>query len=241
MEYGAINIKGWFLLSVQLSKTVSGLLLGLIAVGGIYGSFAYQEHQRAQTLSSYYETTASESEAAIKQTLTDRGLVRINGVIHTAKLNQEQAAAASSSQQCFPVNVNTSLSCEHATVQVIDLHHCHTLAKDVDCLSGGQIVISAINSKIEDVFISFNLLDHGQGDFTITIPEEASLQKELQLVFQQFVDAPQLANRHELNKMLFELFMNAKTNNLDEQLGQHFLTTFLSAVHHQLVVASIFE
>ena len=124
---------------------------------------------------------------------------------------------------------------------MVDLHHCQKLTKEVDCRSGGQIVISPTNPKIEGIFISFNLLDHGQGDFTITIPDEAGLQRELQIVFEQFVDVPQLANRHELNKVLFELFMNAKTNNLDEQLGQQFLKTFLNAVYHQLVVASIFE
>ena len=225
----------------QFSKTVSGLLICFIVAGGIYGYFAYQDHQRAQALSSYYEATARESEAAIKQTLTERGLVRLNGVLHTAALDPEQAAAVPSSEQCFPVYVDTSLSCEHATVQVVDLHHCHKLAKEVDCRSGGQIVISPTNPKIEDIYISFNLMDQRQGGFTITIPAEGSLQKELQLVFEQFVDASQLANRHELNKMLFELFMNAKTNNLDEQLGQHFLKTFLSAVHHQLVVANVFE
>ena len=213
-----------------------------MVTGGISCYFVYQDYQRSQTLSSYYEATSKEAEAAIKENLKDRGLVRFNGFIHTAKSNREQAVAvSSSSDHCFPVYVDAALSCEYAKVRVLDLHHCHPLAKGVDCRSGGQIVISLTNSKIEDIFISFNLLDERQGDFMITIPEEPSLQKELQLVFQQFVDAPQLANRHELNKMLFELFMNAKTNNLDEQLGQNFLKTLLSAVHHQLVVASIFE
>ena len=229
-------------MTVQFSKTFSGLLLCFIMTGGIFGYFAYQDHQRTQALSSYYEATSKEAEAAIKENLKDRGLVRFNGFIHTAKSNREQAVAvSSSSDHCFPVYVDAALSCEYAKVRVLDLHHCHPIAKGVDCRSGGQIVISPTNPKIEDIFISFNLLDHGQGDFTITIPDEAGLQRELQIVFEQFVDVPQLANRHELNKMLFELFMNAKTNNVDEQLGQNFLKTFLSAVHHQLVVASIFE
>ena len=227
-------------LSVQFSKTVSGLLLCFIMTGGIYGYFAYQDHQQAQVLSSYYQATVRESEVAIQQTLAERGLMRLNGVIHTPLANQEQVLDIEAAH-CFPVYVHTSLSCEYATVQVVDLHHCHPLAEEADCRSGGQIVISPTNPKIEDIFISFNLLDHGQGDFTITIPDEVGLQRELQIVFEQFVDVSQLANRNELNNMLFELFMNAKTNNLDEQLGQHFLKTFLSAVHHQLVVASIFE
>ena len=211
-----------------------------MVTGGISCYFAYQDHQRSQTLSRYHEATIADSEAAIQQTLAERGLVRLNGVIHTPPANQEHVLDAQR-EQCFPVNVDALLVSEHATVQVVDLHHCQKLTKEADCRSGGQIVISPTNPKIEDIFISFNLLDHGQGGFTITIPDEAGLQRELQIVFEQFVDVPQLANRHELNKVLFELFMNAKTNNLDEQLGQQFLKTFLSAVHHQLVVASIFE
>jgi len=228
------------LLSIQFSKTLSSLLLCLVVTGGISAYFAYQDHRRVQALSSYHEATVTESQAAIKQTLAERGLIRLNGVIHTPLANQEQVLDVEA-EQCFPVNVDISFASEHATVQVVDLHHCQKLTKEADCRSGGQIVISTTNPKIEDIFISFNLLGHGQGDFTITIPDEAGLQRELQIVFEQFVDVPQLADRHELNHMLFELFMNAKANNLDEQLGQHFLTTFLSAVHHQLVVASIFE
>ena len=102
-------------------------------------------------------------------------------------------------------------------------------------------MISLTNSEIDEIFISFHLLDAGQGDFTITIPEKESLQRELQQVFKQFVDEPRLAERHQLNYLMFRLFMNAKASEFDERLGQHFLKTLLGAVHQQLLAANVFK
>ena len=42
------------------------------------------------------------------------------------------------------------------------------------------------------------------------MPEKESLQRELQQVFRQFVDEPRLADRNQLNDLMFRLFMNCR-------------------------------
>ncbi len=230
---------GYILLSTQFSKTIRGLLLCLLLVGGVSVYNAYQQARQAQILADYRDATVHESKAAIQQTLQKHGLVRLKGVIHTA-LSDEQPVEEIE-QQCFPVNVDTVLESEQAKVEVVDLHHCRTLSKDSDCRAGGQIVISPANAQMEAIYISFNLLDPGQGDFTITIPAKQSLQLELQHLFEQLVDEPRLADREQLNEVLFDLFMNAQTNTLDKKNGQQFLRILLSAVNHHLVSANVFN
>ena len=227
-------------MSIQSSKIIRNLLLCLLIVGGFSAYNLYRESQQAQMLAEYRRATISEGRAVLEQTLRERGLVQFRGVVHNALLEEKQALQGKV-EQCFPVNVDTSLVCEQAIVEVVDLHHCRKLSKDSDCRSGGQIVISLTNSEIDEIFISFHLLDAGQGDFTITIPEKESLQRELQQVFKQFVDEPKLAERHQLNDLMFRLFMNAKASESDQQLGQHFLKTLLGAVHHQLLAANVFR
>lgn len=227
-------------MSFQRSKTIRGLLLCLVVVGSVSVYSDYQAARQAEALAEYREATVHESKAAIQQTLKELGLVRLNGVIHTA-LSPDKQAAEFNQDQCFPVNVDTSLEIEQAKVEVVDLHHCRKLSKDSDCRAGGQIVISLTNTQIEDVYISFNLLDSGQGDFTITIPEQQSLQRELQQVFEQLVNEPQLANRQHLNEVLFNLFMSVKQNNFDEKSGEQFLKILLSAVHHHLLAKNVFQ
>ena len=227
-------------MSPRFTKTMRNLLLCLLIVGGVSAYSRYQESQQVQMLAAHRRATVSEGQAAIKQTLGERGLVQFHGVVHNP-LPEDEQLLEGNAEQCFPVNIDTSLACEQAIVEVVDLHHCRKLSKDSDCRSGGQIVISLTNSRIDEIFISFHLLDTGQGDFIITMPEKESLQRELQQVFRQFVDEPRLADRNQLNDLMFRLFMNAKASNFDERLGQHFLKTLLGAVHHQLLAANVFR
>lgn len=224
----------------QFTKTTRYLLLCLLVVGGASAYNTYQDSRQLQMLTAYRRATVSEGQAAIKQTLGDRGLVQFHGVVHNP-LPEDKQLLEGNVEQCFPVNIDMSLACEQAMVEVVDLHHCRKLSKDTDCRSGGQIVISLTNSRIDEIFISFHLLDTGQGDFIITMPEKKSLQRELQQVFRQFVDEPRLADRNQLNNLMFRLFMNAQASNFDEQLGQQFLKTLLGAVHHQLLAANVFR
>ncbi len=224
-------------MSSTLSRLVSVLLLCLIVLAGVYTDHFFQENQRIKLIEQHRLEIPMRAQAVMNQLLEQRGLIRLNGVVHTAS---NTPVSKNSSKSCYSDHLTASLKCEKASVILVDLHNCSELSEGHDCRAGGQICISFENPEIDDVYITFDLMNQDRGRFTITLPRQHKLQGKIQYVFEQLMDVSQIADREKLNMMLYELFMNARHDIVDKKMGQDFLVTILSAVHHYLSAIHVF-
>ena len=224
-------------MSPRLSRLIGALLSCLLILAGISTYQFLHDHQRTNLINDYRSKIPTIAEAAITQALKQRGLIRLTGTVHTAS---SRPAVKNSSRNCYSRHISASLEGEKASVELLDLHNCSESIKGQDCLAGGQVCISFENPKIDDVFISFDLMNEQSGGFTITLPEEKKVQRQIQHAFEQFVEVSRMADRETLNAMLYDLFTNAQQDIDRKTAGQEFLVTLLGAVHHYLSTINVF-
>ena len=224
-------------MSPRLSRLIGALLSCLLILAGISTYQFLHDHQRTNLINDHRSNIPTIAEAAITQALNQRGFIRLQGIVHSAS---SRPAVRNSSGNCYSQHITALLEGEKASVVLLDLHNCSELLKGQDCLAGGQVCISFKNPKIDDVFITFDLMNEQSGGFTITLPEEKKVQREIQDAFEQFVEVSRMADRETLNAMLYDLFTNAQQDIDRKTAGQEFLVTLLGAVHHYLSTINVF-
>ena len=224
-------------MSPRLSRLIGALLSCLLILAGISTYQFLHDHQRTNLINDHRSNIPTIAEAAITQALNQRGFIRLQGIVHSAS---SRPAVRNSSGNCYSQHITALLEGEKASVVLLDLHNCSELLKGQDCLAGGQVCISFKNPKIDDVFITFDLMDEHCGRFAITLPMQQKVQREIQHAFEQLVDVSRLADRETLNAMLHDLLTNDQQDIAHKKSGQEFLVTLLGAVHHYLSTINIF-
>ncbi len=223
----------------QSKKFIVVALVITLATGSLL--FQWLGSQRAaEDLAEYYAAAVLEGQQAIQQSLEERGLVQYVGSLHEPAPNSDSIIDTSPAH-CYPVNVDSVLECELATVRILDLHNCNVIEEGRECRSGGQLVISSRDGQFDEVFISFELLNSAGGKFEIVMPSDKRACQPIKRAFEQFAPEPGIASRQLMNNVLVKLFRNARNNTIDEQLGHLFLKIILNSVHHELLVAQAFE
>ena len=225
-------------MSPRLSRLIGALLICLLILAGVSTYQFLHDHQRTNLINDHRSNIPMIAETAITQALKQRGLIRLQGTVHSTS---SRPAVKNSSRNCYSQHITASLEGEKASVVLLDLHNCSELLKGQDCLAGGQVCISFENPKIDDVFITFDLMNEQSGGFTITIPGEKKVQREIQHALEQLVDVSRQADRETLNAMLYDLFTKAQQDIAHKKAGQEFVVTLLGAVHHYLSTANVFD
>ena len=225
-------------MSTRLFKLVSVFLICLITATGVSIYQFLQEHQRTRLIKDYRSQIPQIAQATVNQVLEQRGLFRVRGEVHSAP---SIPVLKNSSENCYSDYITASLKGEKASVILLDLHNCSKLARGQDCRAGGQICISIESPEVDDVYITFDLMNERCGKFTITLPTRQKSQREVQQVFEQFVEVSRMADRESLNALLYALFSNAQQGIFNQEARREFLVTLLGAVHHYLATINIFE
>ncbi len=225
-------------MSPRLSKLIRVFLISLLILVGVSTYQFLHDRQRTNLIKNHRFNIPAIAETALRQVLRQRGLIRLTGIVHSAS---STPASKNSSTNCYSRHLTASLEGEKASVTLLDLHNCSELHKDQDCLAGGQICISFENSKIDDVFITFDLMNEQCGEFSIILPSQQKLQREIQHAFEQLTNTSRMADRETLNAMLYDLFSNDEQRPASDEVGQEFLETLLGAFHHYLSSVNVFD